>query len=318
MSVPISRSRIEDAATAIDRTFSHTPQYVSEGLSEALGAQIVCKVESVGPIGSFKGRGVQWWFRSGESGGKVVCASAGNFGQAVAFFGRAAGIEVHVFASTRANPAKLRAMRRLGATVWLEGEDFDAAKDSASDFARSEACPLIEDGSDLAIAEGAGTIGLELTAEFPKLDVLYVPVGNGSLASGVGWWFEHVQPQTRVIGVCAAGAPAMRDSWLAKRAVTTPTVQTIADGVAIRVPVASALRTLEGAVDDVILVDDTQILEAMRSWLEYEQLVAEPSGAISLAAATLHEQQNAGKQVGVVLTGGNIDPSAMRELVRSC
>lgn len=306
--VTISPDAIEEAAAAIDPVFRDSPQYVSEGLSEALGCRVLCKVESVNPIGSFKGRGADWWMRRRQDLAQVVCASAGNFGQAIAYAGRARGIGVQVFAAENANQQKLAAIRRLGARVHLHGEDLDAAKAEAKAAARADGLFFVEDGREPEITEGAGTIAVELGRYDEPIDVIYVPVGNGALAGGICAWVGARMPGTRVIGVSAAGAPAMRESWRTGKAVETRLVSTVADGIAIRVPIAESLPPLAG-LHDFVLVSDDQMIAAMRALFEHERLVAEPAGAASLAAAMAGARANRGRCVATLLCGSNIDPA---------
>src|SRR5262249_47621404 len=157
-------------------------------------------------------------------------ASAGNFGQGLAYACRARGVKTILFAATSANPLKIDRMRALGADVRLAGADFDAAKQAARDFARLPGYRFIEDGWEPAIAEGAGTIGVEISAWPAPIQTLLVPIGNGALACGVGRWLKAVSPQTRIVGVVAEAAPAMRLSWLSGTVVATERADTIADG----------------------------------------------------------------------------------------
>lgn len=313
----ISVHNIQAAAQAIDPVFLHTPQYQSEELSVQLGVQLLCKVETSNPIGSFKGRGADWWLQCQTGLTRAVCASAGNFGQAVAYTGRRAGITVDVFAAETANPAKVEAMRRLGAQVHLHGADFDAAKAAAADFASQHHCPLIEDGREDAIAEGAGTIAVELGTYPTPIDVIYVPVGNGALVNGIGAWFKSESPQTKVIGVCSETAPSMAQSWQQGQVVTTETAHTIADGIAVRQPVPASLLHLATAVDSMILVSEDQIRQAMQAYYDCEQLVTEPAGAVSLAAAIANAPADRGRTVATLVCGSNIDPRYRDEWLRS-
>jgi threonine dehydratase len=167
---------------------------------------------------------------------------------------------------------------------------------------------LIEDGKDREISEGLGTIGFELTQLDSPLDAVYLPIGNGALAAGVGSWIKHAQPRCRVIGVCAAGAPAMQLSWRRGQVVSTPEVATIADGIAVREPVPESLPMLAAVVDDILLVSDEAIGRAMRAYWEQERLVAEPSGAVALAAVLETREANEGRRVAAILTGSNLGP----------
>jgi threonine dehydratase len=304
----LSLERIARAATAIDPVFLNTPQFLSEPLSEALGLRLVVKVETLNPIRSFKGRGAEWVVANLPAEARLVCASAGNFGQGMAYAARRRGRALTVFAATRANPLKVARMRALGAEVRLEGEDFDAAKLAARAFAEDAGATFVEDSRDPGTAEGAGTIGLEL-AKWPEpFDAMLVPLGNGALLAGVARWVKAHSPHTQMIGVAAAGAPAMERSWRAGRLETTERIATIADGIGVRIPVPEALEDLAGVVDDVLLVEDAAMLQAMRQAHEQLGLVLEPSGAVGLAAATVFGARFQGRLVATILCGGNLTP----------
>jgi threonine dehydratase len=278
---------------------------------------VVVKVESVNPIGCFKGRGT--WLalaqlvsdgEVGESRG-VVLASAGNFGQGVAYAARAAGVPVAVFGSQRASTAKVEAMRRLGAEVLLVGDDFDAAREAAAAEASRRGWQLLVDGHDPWIAIGAGTLALELTdavesGDLPPLEAVYVPVGNGALVAGVGTWLKAAAPGTRVIGVQAEQAPAMTLSWQQGRPIETDTADTVADGIATRVPVREALAHMTRTVDDMVLVSEDDILSALGELRARLPVTVEPSAAAAWAAARQAGRGNGA--VAVILTGGNVPP----------
>lgn len=308
--------RINTAAQTIDPIFRNSPQFRSEGLSEKLGLNLIHKIESANPIGSFKGRGVDWWFSQNPQHTRVVCASAGNFGQAVAYVGRRMGVAVEVFASENANPVKIAAMRRLGATVTQTGADFDEAKIAAAAYARDNGLFYLLDGLVPEIGEGAGTLMVEL-AEYPtKIDKFYVPVGNGSLINGVGTWAKANRPDLRIIGVVAAAAPAMRLSWQAGEVVNTQSADTIADGIAVRLPIAESLIPLKAAVDDIIEVTEAEIIGAMRLMFASENLVVETAGAVSLAAIVQNAEQDAGLTVANLVCGSNIDATGREKYLR--
>jgi threonine dehydratase len=304
---------IRAAAKAIDPVFATTPQFVSTPLSDVLRAETVVKVETLNPLRSFKGRGTGWLFaRLGTPDVPVVTASAGNFGQGVAYNGTRAGWQVTVFAAESANPMKVDAMRRLGAEVRLTGHDLDAAKDAARAFADERGLRFIEDGAVPAIAEGAGTIGLELTEGVPDLDAVVLPVGNGALITGVGTWLRHASPNTRVIGVCAESAPAMLQSWRERRPIATDSAETIADGIAVRVPIPVAVAAMEHTVDDMIAASEDQILQAMRLALQHVGVLLEPAGAAAIAGCLARPDLVEGRRVAVVLCGANVTEEQYR------
>ncbi|GAB3451799.1 pyridoxal-phosphate dependent enzyme [Streptomonospora sediminis] len=298
-------TRIETASRVIDPVFRDTPQIFDQSVSRSLGRETLLKIETLNPVRSFKGRGADFLLHDTAEKRAVVCASAGNFGLAVAHAARRRGLGVHVFAAETANPLKIARMRESGARVVVDGADFDTAKQAAADYARGRPdCVYIEDGHQPQIAEGAGTIGAEIAPL--GLDAVVVPVGNGALISGIGRWLKARAEGTRVIGVCPAGAPAMMQSWRAGRPVATERADTAADGLAVRVPVAAAVEWMCGVVDDVVLVDDAEIRTALRLLRDTLGLIVEPSAAAGVAAIAARDIP--GARVGTVLTGSNFAP----------
>jgi threonine dehydratase len=313
----ISVDRIREAAEVIDPAFKDTPQFLAESMSERLGLSLVLKVECVNPIRSFKGRGTDYLLhRIGDRPQGFVCASAGNFGQGMAYAARKRGQRLIVFAAVTANPLKVSRMRALGAEVVLAGADFDAAKTAAKQHAHAIGALYVEDGLLPEIAEGAGTIALELGRMDEPLDAIFVPLGNGSLINGIGTWFKHFSPDCRVIGVCAEGAPSMELSWRAGKPVSTESMTTIADGIGVRVPVPEALAAMRTAVDEVMLVSDEEILDAMRMLFLEAGLVVEPAGAAGLAAVAERRKELEGQRVATPLCGGNLTEDQIRRWLR--
>ena len=303
MDAAVSVDRIREAASVIDPVFLNSPQFVSE----PVGANIVLKVETINPIRSFKGRGTDYLLhRLGDQTRELVCASAGNFGQGMAYACRKRGIRLKVYASESANPLKIERMRALGANVELVAGDFDDAKDAA----RRDGRLFIEDGLVGAIGEGAGTIAVELDSAQP-LDSVFVPLGNGALINGVGTWLKR-HTATKVIAVCAAGAPSMALSWESRRPVSAPS-NTIADGIAVRVPIPEAVELMENTVDDVMLVSDDEMRAAMRSLFYNAGLLVEPAGAAGLAAIGRRREEFSGKRAATILTGGNLTEQQVRD-----
>ena len=303
----LSVERIARAVTVIDPVFLSSPQFHAAPLDVPTGARVVVKVETINPIRCFKGRGAENFVANdAQPGEALVCASAGNFGQAMAFAARKRGIAITVYAAEKANPLKLQRMRELGATVELEGADFDAAKAAARAFASRSGARFVEDGREVAIAEGAGTIALELLRDKPGFDALLVPLGNGALITGIGAWSKEHAPSTRVIGVVARTAPSMELSWRAAAAIATDTAATIADGIAVREPVPEVLDDLRATVDDVLLVDDETIVHTMRVVFESLGLIVEPAGVAGLAALFEYPDRFRGSYVATPFCGGNV------------
>ena len=271
-----------------------------------MDAELICKVETLNPIRSFKGRGTELLVAKLRDERPLVCASAGNFGQGLARATARRGRTVTVFAAKRANPLKVEAMRALGAEVRLGGADFDAAKEAARRFAASTDAFYVEDGAVPEIAEGAGTIALEISESGLMPEVMIVPLGNGALATGIGTWCRHAEAGTHVIGVVAAGAPSMRLSFAARGPVATDKADTIADGIAVREPVAYAVECMRHTIDEVVTVSDTSIIRAMRLVHGHLGLVIEPAGVAGLAALLEEPARWRGARVAIPLCGGNV------------
>jgi threonine dehydratase len=308
----ITRERIEAAARAIDPVFLHTPQWVCEPLGDELGLRIALKAETLNPIRTFKGRGADWLVQNLPPGAALMCASAGNFGQAMAYACRKHGVPLTVYAAKPANPLKIERMRAMGAEVVLAGEDFDAAKAHARAHAARERIRFVEDSRDPEPTEGAGTMALEWLSFPERLDAMVIPLGNGAMLAGMATVIKARLPETRVVAVAATGAPAMVESLRSGRMVTHERIDTIADGIGVRLPVPEALIDLTGLVDEFILVPDDLIVAAMRLLHRHAGLVAEPSGAVGLAGVIQKPARFRGQTVGTVICGGNLTPDQMR------
>ncbi len=306
---------IRAAHGSIAPAFTGSPQYVHEGLSAMLGVPVVVKVETVNPIRSFKGRGT--WVAVHALAGEgtigpdraIVVASAGNFGQGIAYAARPLGIPTVVFTSRHANRGKIARMRALGATVIEAGEDFDEAREAAAAYAADHDAHILVDGEDARISTGAATMALEVTdaieaGTLPPLAMASVPVGNGALINGVASWLRAAAPACRVVGIGAAGAPAMTLSWRAGRAIDTDTVDTYADGIASRVAVPEAVALMEGRVDDMVLVDEAA-LHAAQAELDRELGLTVEGAAAASWAGVLAGPKPAGA-VLLIITGSNV------------
>jgi threonine dehydratase len=303
-------SDIEAAARTIDPVFLNSPQFLCEPLSDACHAKVFVKLETANPIRSFKGRGADLLVQ--QANGPLVCASAGNFGQAMAYAARKYQLPVTVFASVHANPLKVARMRALGATIISEGQDFDAAKTTSRSFAKERKLRFVEDSLDVETAIGAGTIALELLASKETFDAMLVPIGNGALVNGMGIACKGSGSQTEIIGVQAKGAPAMVESWQQQKTISYPSIDTIADGIAVREPVLEALLDMRDALDDALLVSEAAIVAAMKLLFQTAGLVTEPSGAVGVAALLEHGARFQNKKVAVILCGSNLTPEQMQ------
>lgn len=312
LSLSLSGERIAQAYSIIDPQFRDTPQFEASVLGESFGCQVIVKAETLNPIRSFKARGAQF-FVSGLAGRpRLVCSSSGNFGQGMAYAARQHGLELTVFVNSPFNALKVGRMRALGADVRIVEGDGDAGHAAARRFAAEHSAMLVVDGNEPAIAEGAGTIALELMRWPEPFDAVLVPLGDGALLGGISCWFKAHSPDVRMIGVCAAGSPAMERSWRTRQIVSAP-AQTIAEGISIETPCAAAVANLTVLADDVIFVDDAALITAMRLAHRDIGFVLEPSGAAALAALAVHNERFRGQRIAVVLTGGNVAPEQMQQ-----
>lgn len=309
----LSIRNIERAATLINPIFRDSPQFECEPLNRALGASVLLKVETLNPLRSFKGRGADFFMYENEAsliGKTLVCATAGNWGQAMAYVCRTRGWPLVVYCATTANALKVERMRAMGAEVRLYSDNFDTAKVEAQRFCASSGAVFVEDGREASIAEGAGTIARELLLR-NQFDTLLLPLGNGALLNGAARWVKSRSPSTRVIGVCAEGADSMAASWRLQRLVERSTVNTIADGIAVRRPVPEALEDMVGLVDEVMLVSEVAIKRAMQQVFMTSGLVVEPAGVVGVAAVIEHSLLRTEK-LATVLCGSNLTEQQMR------
>jgi threonine dehydratase len=301
----IKIERIEQAFNTIDPVFLNSPQYEVESLSKVLGCTLIVKVETVNPIRSFKGRGSEWLVAQAKEN-HLMCASAGNFGQAMAYSCRARNKELTIYASTKANQLKIERMKSLGAEVILFGDDFDAAKLEGKKAAKEKGIRFVEDSFDIETLEGAATMALELLQLPLKIDSFAIPLGNGAMFNGIATVFKARSPQTKMVIVQASGAPAMVESWKEGKTISHPRINTIADGIAVRLPVPVALEDMRGLVDDGILVSEDAIIEAMKLLHLHTGLVVEPSGAVGLAAILENKKKFEGRTVATIICGSNL------------
>jgi threonine dehydratase len=310
-SVRLDLGRIRSAVSSIAPVFRNTPQYLCPPLGEALGCEVILKLETANPVRCFKGRGTETVMtRLLCSGAKAaVCASAGNLGQALAYSGRSRQISTIVVAGGTANPYKLERIRALGATVRIVDGDIEDARHLARQIADSENAFLVEDSENVDTCEGAGTIGLELHEGIEPIDVVLVALGGGALATGVGYVFKCLAPQVEIVCVQPRGAPAMALSWRARSIVETERTDTIADGVAGRFPIPAVLDDLLIVADHVALVEEDSIIAGMQMLYRIAGLIVEPSAALGIAALLEDPLRYAGKRVATIICGGNVIPA---------
>jgi threonine dehydratase len=299
---------IEEAEGRVRPYLPETPLLRSEVLSRAFSAEVWLKLEAVSPIASFKLRGALTAIsRAREAGEPVsVCTSStGNHGQGIAYAARLLGLPADVFLPEAPNPVKRAMIATFGARIHEVGHDLDAAKAEAQAFARNAGALFVDDGESLDLMEGAGTVGLEAARALDDLDVVFVPMGSGTLASGVATAVKAHHPAAKVIAVQAKGAPAMVESFHAGRPVERPAAST-ADGLICRVPAERALAAILATVDDALLCSDEALLAGLRTLAECAHVLVEPAGAAGLSAAWAGHGALTGKTIVLVLTGANV------------
>jgi threonine dehydratase len=301
---------LDAAARTVYAAMPPTPQYVWPQLAEALGTEVWLKHDNHTPVGAFKIRGGLTYFealRSREPNCPgVVSATRGNHGQSIGFAARRHGLPATVFVPAGNSREKNAAMRALGVTLVEHGTDFQSAREEAARYAAERGLHFVS-AFDPNLVRGVATCWLELLSAVPDLDVIYVPIGQGSGICASIAARHALARRVRLIGVVSAQAPCHALSFRARRVVEAPVTTQLADGLACRVPDAEALDLMLRHVDDIVEVDDAQIAAAMRMLFTCTHNVAEGAGAASLAAALLHRPRLRGLKVGLTLCGGNVD-----------
>ena len=314
----LSMNRIVESRAKIDRVFRESPYYECETLGAKLGAELLLKVETLNPLRCFKGRGTEAVLNDLVNNGEfrsAVCASAGNLGQALAYSSRSHGISAVVTASSSAVPLKIDSIRALGAEVLLVDGDIEVAREIAREYAVEHRAYLVEDSLDINTCEGAASIGLELAEAGQPLDAVLIALGGGAMATGVGYVVKQSMPQTEVICVQPAGAPAMTLSWRSGMPVNTDSFDTIADGVAGRFSIPEVLDDLLEIADDCLLVAEPSIITGMQLLYELAGLVVEPSAALGIAAMLENRERFAGRRIATIICGGNVMPDDFKRWV---
>jgi len=310
---------IYKAHERIKETVVETPFAYAPRLSEECGCEIYLKKENLQVTGAFKIRGAYNKIASltdAERDCGVIAASAGNHAQGVAMAAQMFGIKALIVMPESTPLTKINGVRYYGAEVILAGGNYDEAYAYASTYGNEHGLVFIHPFADAEVMAGQGTIALEMVDAIDDLDAVVIPVGGGGLISGMASAIRALSPKTEVIGVSAAGAPAMRESFEAKRAIDSTSVRTIADGIAVRDTSEITLGHIIECVDRIVSVDDEEIANAILFLLERQKLVVEGAGAAGVAAM-LHGKLNdlQGKKVGIVLSGGNVDVTLLSVII---
>ncbi len=310
----IKRAHDEVRKVAVKTPFSYAPK-----LSETTGFEVYLKKENLQNTGSFKIRGAFNKIASlseEERSKGVVAASAGNHAQGVALAAKYFEIPATIVMPETTPLTKVDGVKSYGAEVILSGTNYDEAYAYAVEYAKKSGRVFVHPFADDEVIAGQGTIALEILEHYEAPDAVLVPVGGGGLISGIAVAMKSLSPKTRVIGVAASGAPAMKLSFDAKRQIDTVKVRTIADGIAVRDTSEKTLKYILKYVDDMILVDDEEIANAILYLLEKQKLVVEGAGAVGVAAL-IHDKIDLpkGSKVVSLLSGGNIDVTMLSVII---
>jgi threonine dehydratase len=313
--MPVTVRDILRARQVVGRYLPPTPVLKPDLLREQLGFDVFLKCENLQPIGAFKLRGGVYFLSQlddEERARGVVSASTGNHAQSIAYAAKLFGSRAVIFMPENPNPLKAAAVRRLGGEIVEFGPDFDACNDEARRFAEREGMRYIHPANEPYLIAGVGTYALELIEAAPDLDTVIVPVGGGSGVCGTATVFKAMSPATRIIAVQTENMPAVHDSFHQKRLLAYEGGRTWAEGLATRVAFEMPFGIMQALVDDVVLVSEEDMRQAMLSLLEAAHVVAEGAGAAALAAARNMRDELQGQRVGLIVSGGNMTLETVR------
>ena len=314
--MPSLADEIRLAAARLSGEVSETPCLASRTLSAICGCEVFLKFENLQFTASFKERGAlnkMAQLTAQERASGVLAVSAGNHAQAVAYHAERMGIAATIVMPRFASSVKVENTRGFGAEVVLQGDTFDDARAIGLKLAAERGLTVVHPYDDLAVIAGQGTIGLEMLAQQPGIDTLVIAIGGGGLIAGIATAARAINPAIRIIGVQTERFPA---AWNAKHGENRESRQaTIADGIGVKSPGALTLPIIASLVDDVVLVSEDDIEQAILMLLEIEKTVVEGAGAVGLAALMKDKPRFAGRKVGLVLCGGNIEPLVLAEII---
>jgi threonine dehydratase len=299
-------SAIREAQQLLAKYFPPTPLVRAPSLSGA-SAEVYLKIETVLPTASFKPRGAMYALAKNlqrRQIDEVTASSTGNHGAATAFAARTLGVSATIFLPEQANPIKRKKIEDLGARIVCHGSvDLAGAFQMASEYSRRPGVYFLNDATDPDLPAGPATIGLEILEQLPELSAIFVPMGDTALIRGVGAAIKQLSPRTKVIGVQAEQAPSYALSWRAGEPVPTDTCNTCADGLATRTPEPANVAAIRKVVDEVALVSEAQMIDAIRHLYVREKVLAEPAGAAATAA---HLATRIPGCVALLVTGANV------------
>ena len=289
----------------------------STALSKSTGHNVYLKPENMQVTGAYKIRGAYYKISTLSQEEKergLITASAGNHAQGLAYAAQAAGVPATIVMPTTTPLVKVNNTKDYGANVVLHGEVFDDAAELAAKLSEEQGLTYVHPFNDLTLATGQGTIAYEIFQDLPDVDIILVPIGGGGLAAGVSTLAKLLNPNVTVIGVEPAGAASMKASLEAGHVVTLPTINTIADGVAVKTPGDKIFPYIQKNIDDIITIHDDELVDAFLDMMERHKMIVENAGLLPIAA--LHHLNCKGKNIVPVLSGGNMDVITVSSLVQ--
>jgi threonine dehydratase len=295
-----------------------TPLIRYDSLSDLLSAQVYVKHENHLPTNAFKVRGGINLISSlpeEEKEKGVITASTGNHAQSIAYASRIFGVDATIAMPENANPLKVEATRRLGANVILKGRDFDESREYVEKLAKEKKLRYVHTANEPKLIAGVGTLSLEIFEDIPDVEVICVPFGGGSIASGACIVAEAMNSRVRLIGVQSSSAPAAHRSWKEKKLVTDK-METFAEGLATRVGFELTQSIIKDRLDHFEVVSDDEIRKAIVLTIEKTHNLAEAAGAAALAGALKLKDELKGKKVALVLSGSNISTVQLKEILQ--
>ena len=317
MSGMLTLEKFEEASEIVKEVTLETKLIYSDHLSTLTGNRVYLKPENMQFTGAYKVRGAYYkasTLSEEERSKGVITASAGNHAQGVAYAAKKKNMKATIVMPTTTPLIKVNRTKNFGADVVLYGDVYDEACEKAYELAEKNGYTFIHPFDDLTVATGQGTIAMEIIKELPLVDVILVPIGGGGLACGVSTLAKLLKPGIKVIGVEPAGAACMKASMKEGKVVTLPTVDTIADGTAVKTPGSKIFPYIQKNLDDIITVDDEDLIVAFLDMVENHKMIVENSGLLTVAA--LKHLDVRGKKIVSILSGGNMDVITMSSVVQ--
>jgi threonine dehydratase len=317
--LPLPRfSDIINAQSRLRDVVKQTPLERSKSFSAMADAEVYLKLENFQTTGSFKVRGAYYKISNlseEEASRGVLCASAGNHAQGVAYAATKLGVKSTVFMPVFAPPLKVIATRSYGAEVILTGETFDDAFNAALEFQEKTGATFVHPFNDPYIIAGQGTVGLEIFEQLRNVDEVFVPIGGGGLIAGIAIALKQLNPSIRIIGVEADGAQSMKVSIEKGGPTALTSVNTIADGIAVKSPGNLTYEAASSLVDEFVVVNDAEMARTAYLLLQRAKILTEPSGVAAMAAILFRKTDVKGRKVIPVISGGNINMSILEQIL---